>query len=246
LSNNKEELRPGWIVQLDGDEFDLEEWRRAFIEPFDPIAKKIPDGKTVLRCKDFEIYADASEVQARALVLVARLNGALLLANQTRPVKVAGVSKIDIDGKLHPWSYAVSIEFECQARDRITMEVIGPDGLSKATPAPGPSLPQHLNQLAELNDVASDLLDHFGRANNWYDIYKTLEFSASLVGSEHKLQVLLGVHASDAKNLKATANFYRHAKAHRPNNLVSLNEAMTILVIVVRAALSSNDTVEKS
>jgi hypothetical protein len=53
--------RPGWRIILAGDEFDLEDWRHSLNEPFDPVAELLPDGKTVLRSKDFDDLLEAGE-----------------------------------------------------------------------------------------------------------------------------------------------------------------------------------------
>ena len=81
------------------------------------------------------------------------------------------------------------------------------------------------NELAEQSDLVSDLLDHFSRADNWYDIYKTIELAALLVGSKHKLWPLLGSERAAANDLNECANFYRHARTRRqPPRMFTLNE----------------------
>lgn len=232
--------KPGWYARIEGDDADLDDWRHSLNEPFDPVAEKLPNGETVLRSTDFEGLADASEVRERALVLIGRLNGALNLWNGTRPVRFAGVYRIDSEGKQHAWIFAemAALEFgRCVMR--ATAVVFGPDGKPLPPPAPTPSQPQNWNGLAESNDDISDLLDHFGRADNWYDIYKTIEIAEDLVGSEHKLWKLLADDAQAAKNLKTCANFYRHAKTHRPRHLLTLVEGKPILAHLVRTLLAA-------
>ena len=223
--------KPGWYARLQGDGVDLDDWRHSLNEPFDPVAEKLPDGETVLRSADFEELEDASEVRERALVLIGRLNGALSIWNGTRPVKFGGVIRIDDEGKQHAWVFGEMAAIELgRFVLRATAVLLGPDGKPLPPPPPTPSQPQKWNLVAEKNDDVSDLLDHFGRADNWHDIYKTIEIAEHLAGSEHKLWKILGSDARLAKNLRTSANYYRHAKAYRPPKLLSLKEARPLLV----------------
>ena len=232
--------KPGWYARLQGEDVDLEDWTYSLDEPFDPVALKLPNGETVLRSADFEGLEDASEVRERALVLIGRLNGALNLWNDVRPVKFAGVYRIDDDGNQHAWVFAEMAAMELgRCVMRATAVVLGSDGKPVPPPPPAPSRPQDWNRLAEENDDISDLLDHFGRADNWYDIYKAIEIAEQVAGGGHKLWSLLGAEAKASKNLKASANFYRHAKAYRPPALLSLAKAKPILAHVVRTVLST-------
>jgi hypothetical protein len=225
---------------LEGDEVDLEDWRLSLGEPFDPSAFKLSSGETVLRSADFDGLTEAEEVRERALVLIGRLNGALKLWNDARPVRFAGVYQIDGQGKQHTYIFAEMAAFELgRCVMRATATVLGPDGQPIPPPPPRPSQPQSWNQLAQLNDDVSDLLDHFGRADNWYDIYKTIEFAEHLVGSEQRLWATLDADGKAGKRLKASANYYRHAKAYRPHNLLSLGEGKSILAVMIRKVLSA-------
>lgn len=232
--------RPGWYVQLEGNEGDLGDWCHSLNDPFDPVTELLPDGKTALRSADFEGLEDASEVRERALVLIARLNGAIGLWNGADPVRFGGVLRIDEAGNQRAWIFAELHANAGRARVRGTATVIvtGPDGQPLPPPPPEPSMPQRWNELAELNDDTSDLLDQYGRADNWYDIYKTIEIAAHLVGSKHRLWRLAGAEAAKLKNLDRTANFFRHARgAPRPSSPVTLNEARPLLSWLVQRVL---------
>ena len=231
--------RPGWYARLEGEDVDLDDWLQSFNEPFDPVALKLPNGEIVLRSADFDDLTEASDVRARALILVSRMNGAISLWNGAQPVRFAGVYRIDESGKQHAFIFAemAAMEFG-RCIMRATAVVLGPDGKPISPPPPEPSAPQKWNRLAEKNDDVSDLLDHLGRANNWYDIYKTIELAAHLVGSKHRLWRLADTQALTLKNLDRTANFYRHARgATRPAHPFTLNEARPLLAWMVRTVL---------
>ncbi len=237
----KNEPKPGWYARLQGNEIDLKCWRRSLNEPFDPVAIKLPDGQTALRSIDFEELHDASEVRERALILIGRLNGALSLWNGARSVTFGGIVKIDETGKQHTWIFAEAAALEMRIDVMSAALVsIGSDGKPLPPSPPTPSQPQDWNRLAQENDDVSDLLDHFGGADNWFDIYKTIEYAGIVVGSPRKLEKLVD-KSIDANNLKRNANFYRHArqvKYPRPEKVISLKEAGPMLAIVVRTALS--------
>ena len=78
--------------------------------------------------------------------------------------------------------------------------------------------------MATTDDDVADLLEQHGKADDWYEMYKAVELAERIAGGEHKLRQLLGGSAADCKNFKQTANFYRHARAPRPNTLTSLGD----------------------
>jgi hypothetical protein len=56
---------------------------------------------TVLRDAAFDELKSAREVRDRAAALIERLNGAVALSEQTRPLRFGGVIQIAPDGRLH-------------------------------------------------------------------------------------------------------------------------------------------------
>lgn len=234
-------LPEGWYASLQGDEVDRDDWCHSLNEPFDPVATKLPSGETVLASAEFQALNDAHDVRERALVLIGRLNGAIALWNGARPLRFGGVIRIDSDGKLHRTIFGEAA-IELRVTARATGVVIGSDGKPKAPPPPTPSQPQSWNALAQTNDAVSEMLDHFGRADNWYDIYKTIECCEDICGGgEAHLLSLVGDRdrARLVKRLKTTANSYRHNKARGSPRSLTLRDARLVLAEVVRAALTN-------
>ena len=89
-------------------------------------------------------------------------------------------------------------------------------------------------QAAQANDDVADLLRYLASADNWYDVYKAFEVVAAMVVGQHKLEQMLGADAKGYDVARRSANFYRHARKKRPDDLISLGEARTRLVHVVR------------
>ena len=146
---------------------------------------------------------------------------------------------MDEEGNQHQWVFADAAIAEGRCKVQGVGVALGADGQPMPPPPPEPSKPQRWNALADSNDGVSDLLDHFGRADNWIDIYKTMEFSGVLVGGEHKLLRLLGDTGKDAKALKSWANFFRHAKYPRPTREFTLHEAKPLLASIVQKVLET-------
>lgn len=229
-------VRPGWCAILQGEAVDLDDWCHALNDPFDPVAEKLPNGQTVLRSRDFEGLADAEAVRARALLLIGRMNGALAVWNGAKAVRFGGAMRIDEEGKQHTTIFAEGLAIVAgRAVVRGVAQVLGPDGKPLPPPPPTPSNPQAWNTLADNDDNLSDLLEQFGRADNWYDIYKALEIAAHFVGGKHRLRQLLGDRAAEYRNLDQTANFYRHARgATLPERPTTMAEAKALLITIVR------------
>lgn len=231
--------RPGWYALLQGDEIDLDYWLHSLKEPFDPVAVKLPDGQTVLRSIDFAGLNNASEVRERALILIGTLNGAMKLSSGARSLIFGGIVKIDESGKqhIHMFMEAALLENRFDVMGA-TLVAYGPDGKPLPPPPPVPSKTQIWNRIAQDNDLVSDLLDHFGRADYWYEIYKTIEYARLLVGSDDALKNLLGENVN-LENLKRNANFHRHARFPAPKRILSLKEAKSMLGVVVSTTLSA-------
>jgi len=229
---------PGWYARLQGEEADLEDWRYSLNEPFDPVAFQLPSGETVLRSSEFDDAQTAAEVRERALILIGRFNGAINLWNGAQPVTFGGVYQIDEAGGQHATVFMEALSINLgRFKMRATVTQIGADGEPIPPPPPMPSRPQVWNRIAVTNDNVSDLLDHAGRADNWYDIYKTLEIADLLLGKKRNLEKLFTKDEADLDLLRSSANFYRHARAHRPDNLLSLSDARPMLSYIVKKVL---------
>ena len=244
---------PGWIVQLTGDDLDLSYWERSLKPPFDPSCGRIPrDGGFVwaLRSRSFDQMETANEVRTRALTLIAQVNGALGVQGDADPLNFQAVGRIDNEGQISFTVFAglnervravdtATAEVQ-EGRDTITAtaEVRNANGNLVPPSPPEPSAAQKWIKAAEENDGIADMLVFAGRADNWFDIYKAIELAERLSGGEHKLPKLLGDSRAECQNMRKTANFYRHARTHRPKVLTNLTEAKPLLSFIVRTVLA--------
>ena len=107
------QLEPGWYAQILGENADLADWKRTLNKPFDPVAIEFPDDHTVLKSREFDGLTDADEVRSKALILIARLNGALRLSATAEPVRIGSIINVDADGCRHITTFmeAIAISF---------------------------------------------------------------------------------------------------------------------------------------
>ena len=235
--------RPGWIAQVQGHGFDLAYWEQSLKPPFDPVCERIPHGDgTVwgLRSATFDQLQSAEEVRAQAIIMIARLNGALRAQCGAEPLTLQGVARIDDSGNFH---FSVFLEAHARARSMVTgtIEARDADGNLVPPPPPEPSQAQRWVQVAEQNDDVGDMLIFAGRAEDWFDIYKALELAQSLAGGRpgRKLNALLGGASDEFERMWRTANMHRHARSKDPPTIpIPLAEAMSLLPFVIRSLLA--------
>jgi hypothetical protein len=227
----------GWYAILTGHQFDLSDWASALKAPFDPVAIWLKPDILGLQSSEFARAEDASDVRGRARALVERLNGAMSLWNRARPVQTDSVVRVDENGRQHHTMFAEPGSFELRSHARAVGLTIGVDGKPIEAP-PQPSMPQELIALGFEDEIVADMLSHLGRADNWYDIYKTVELAEALVGGKHKLERLLKAALPKFPTMRATANYHRHARAYLPPELTSLKDAKVILRQAVNTALA--------
>jgi hypothetical protein len=242
MGNGTAPLSPGWVVRLTGHEADFSCWERCLRPPFDPWCERIPrDGSCVwaLRSRYFDHLQIADEVRDRAIPLIQQLNGALGVGVNAEPLTFDGVGHIDDQGGFNSFLFA-ELHDELQARDTFSASVEVRDANGNLIPPPPPeeSATQRWMRAAEEDDDIADMLAFAGRADNWFDIYKTIELAQKLAGGQHKLIGLLGGSYRECERMRRTANFYRHARDSRPPKiLTTLAEARPLLSLIVRTVL---------
>jgi hypothetical protein len=220
----------GWGAVLSGGPDDLEVWKQALKAGFDGYPwTEVHDGKTILRSARLDELASSEDVRDGAIALIERLNGALALAEQTKPVRFGGVMEFDPDGRRHQHVFAEGFLVSASARLRGAGVVTGSDGRPVPPSPPKPSLVQRWVARAETDELLQDALIYFGRitswyipearqaeATDWFDVYKCLECLKKRHGGERAFLELNWAPREKVKLLKQTADRARHAKRVRP------------------------------
>jgi hypothetical protein len=166
------------------------------------------------------------------LPLVEQLNGAQRISQEMQPVQCNGVGRVDSDGKLSIIEFAEA-HFDGFGTASAVGEARDAQGNLISSP-PRASEVQRWVQAAQDNDDVADLLRLLASTDNWYDIYKAFEVIEAMVGGQHKLEKMLGPDAKVYEVARQSANYYRHARTRRPDDLISLEESRSRLVHVVR------------
>jgi hypothetical protein len=235
-TQNEVKVSNGWGAKILGRPKDLSQWAASLKPPDDPWVE-VHRGEHVLRAQSLDESGSAGEVKGRAVAQIERLNGAMALFSAgAEPVKFAGVIEFR-DGALHETMFVEHGEIILSGTSFFSATATG----GSAAP-PGPSEVQQWMSIADGDDLLEDALIYFGRATDWFDIYKTLEclilkFGA---GNEEKFIGLDWAPAASVRLLKRTANWARHArqKFDPPPNPMPLKEARQLLAQLVRRALS--------
>jgi hypothetical protein len=236
--------KPGWGAIVEGEPTDLEAWQHTLKDPsFDPWVE-IDDRKTVLRSASLDGLASAIEVRDGAGALIARLNGAVALSQQARPLRFGGVIQFAADGKQHRTMFPEMAALEARGGfARINVTVTGPDGKPVPEPSPQPSEVQRWAAKADGDKLLGDALMYFGKGANWFDIYKVFECLFERAGGQHEFLALNWEPKTEVNRLKHSADWARkwarHAKPKDkpPKDPMNVNDAHVLLGRLLRRAL---------
>ena len=157
--------KPGWGAVLVGEPADLNDWTFQLKEAFDPWVE-VHNTETILRSASLDELTTAGDVRDRAIVLIERLNGALALSEQTKPLRIGGVIQVAPDGRLHRTLFAEGGVYRIlggRAKLRATLTLTGPGGGPLPPPPPQPSQVQNWAAVAESEELLDDALIYFGR-----------------------------------------------------------------------------------
>jgi hypothetical protein len=233
----------GWGAVITGEPQDLADWAFLLKQRFDPWIE-MHDADTVLRSAWLDELGSASEVREQATAYIARLNSAMALSQNAKPVRLAGAIRFAPDGAMHKTDFpeALSLEIGRPAFGRPPLTVIGPDGQPIPPAPPEPSEVQHWAIIADEEYWLNEALIYFGRATNWFDAFKVLECLIERFGGrKEKEKNFLALKWAPKKRiqlLKRTANWAaRHAGLKRPPKSMELPEARQLVGQLLRRAL---------
>jgi hypothetical protein len=228
----------GWGAVIQGEPTDLAAWGYALKEQFD-LWVETHGSETVLRSTSLDELESAGEVRDRAIAYIDRLNGAMAVSQDSSPVRFGAVIRFGPDGGLHRTLFIEPAKFEVRG-PMISAAIIGPDGQPVPPPPPQPSEVQRWAMLADDEILLDDALIYFGRATDWFDVYKALECLILRFGdNETAFLALSWAPATEVVRLKRTANWARHARRRyeRPPNPMEIKEARQLLGQLLRRAL---------
>ena len=205
-----------WCVVLEGAIDDLDDWAWFLKPPFDPNVTWLDQAgarHAISRAAAFEGLNTSQEVYDRALLLVERLAGGMMLVGEPSKMKVGAVAEFRADGRVG-FCHVLVAQNLVTGRPRFGRPILtvrNAEGQIIPRAPPSASPVQVWSALAADNDVVADMLTHFARADNWFDLYKTWELAKKRIGGEHTRRWKAVTAGLRAKAMSSTANFYRHA-----------------------------------
>lgn len=173
--------------------------------------------------------------------MISGLNGAVALSQGARRLDLGGVIEFTANGGLNCTMFAEMAAFEFRIKARAVGVAIGSDGQPIPT-IPQPSEVQTWTEIATNVPLLEDALIHFGRADDWFDIYKCLECLFTLYGGEAEFYKLKWAPRSRINLMKQSADLLRHAIRARPTQVrpphpMKIKEAQDLLKSLLRRAL---------
>ena len=225
---------------LAGHEFDVQDWREELPTQFDPAVIEVPDENapggiaSVLRSSEFDGCSSSAEVRKVASYLVPTLSGLIAVRRKgARPVGPGRtVYEFPADGSVRRH---MSIEPQ-PGEIRLRGSAVLLRHCGERVEEPKPSCTQWL-----ANRVSGDLreaLHFYNRADNWFDLFKSLEAVQHHVGGRDKLKEF-GFTREELSSLGASPQHVRHYKSTaNPPRLLTLEQARDLMRRILEAVLS--------
>jgi hypothetical protein len=196
------EVAGSWNVKVSGHRFDLADMRDLLQPPHEVVEI---DGATYLRIGGIDVAPDASEAQARAIDIVARVNGALDVAkDDAQLINVENiVVRIGQDGSKTFGLLAATGRLTIRGRAALT----GAAADGRVVP-PAPTLERRLTAAAHVNPTVGRVLTVMG--SGCADrLYRTWELICDDVGYDDVIAMMACTQVQ-LQRFTATLNSPRH------------------------------------
>lgn len=207
-------VSPGWAIELEGEQVDLDDFEIELSRPHSPWVERDGD-RLLLRSMTWVDLKTSSEVMYDGRRLIEQLNGAARLVHaDAREVRLGALRRFDENGR--------PIQVIIGGTINMVLAAMRARGRGSVSPEPATvKLPNFMQRAIKAADkdatnVRSELLRHIARADNWFDLYKAIEFTEVLKGGEHAIKFSLESNGFREdwqawKLARMTANHYRHA-----------------------------------
>lgn len=227
-----------WGIEINGHDFDLQDWQNQFRPPFDPWVEK-HDETYIFRTRRFDGIDDAEAVSKAASFLVGHMNGAMFAVCRAKPLTTGALIELKADGSRGRSVFLAMAGAAARGRASAVAVVLDKDGKERIQP-PVPTQVQEWAEIASADEQLADAL-MFSARMDWFDIYKAIECLEAKAGGEQALRQLNWISKDELGLLKRTANSFRHwsRKFDPPANPMSLDVAHDKLGSLVSAAFTA-------
>jgi hypothetical protein len=226
-----------WCFRLQGKVSILSTWESMFYGCSDATVEQRPgpDGQAeyFLRSQRFDGLADLSEVFHLAADLFAKMSGAAKVFSSGASVSLGDAMQVHADGSRTAIKRVI-------ANMRAGLEFLATISTGTKTGEPPEREAQRWLMLAEEDDNVADALEHFTRADNWFDLYKVYEVICRGVGGEAALDDKEWATTYRIEDVRRTANHYRHyrRRGEKPATPLNTDQARELLRQAMRAWLT--------
>jgi hypothetical protein len=230
-----------WIVNITGDETDLQELAKVWNQP-DLTIEKENEGY-ILKSSHFTSLSSDQEVREKANELLIPLNaGIKLTLGALKPIEIAHTTQIMPDGKKMAFVMAYAVVHHRAFASAVLTKI---DGTIEIENPADPVIP--IFTLAQKNPQVAKMCQYINLdLNSWFTLYNILEileedgFKSIKRGGNHKKKAdaftqtadnyrVLGVKARHAKELTK-----KKRKIEIPPNPMNLSEAQDFIKMLIR------------
>jgi hypothetical protein len=232
-----------WRVQLQGEQFDLQELKEILLDNDPCIIEE--DSNFYLTSKAWDKLGESREVNAQAKAHIQDLeNAAYLHHKDTASLGIGSIIRIDDDGKKHHFLIAETGRFTFRV-GRVRFK-----GIARGQAKTVQSRPEHpvIKILRKSkNPLVKDAL-RFYRKGDWVNLYKAYEIVNDAVHGKHEMvrrgwvsKESINSFTQTAQSRKALGDDARHAsvKFNPPKTPMTINEAKTIIGTLLQRWLES-------
>jgi len=211
-----------WRVNLQGDDFDLEQLALMLTSPGPRIRRE--EGSFFLTSDRLNALDDAHKVREVANEMLQSLNGlARLRLNARKPLSVGNLQRVEDDGKTH--CHMVAESAELSLRGSVAIVKIGEGGAT--APVQQADTLFLWFSLAQTDETVARVLRMYGKAvQPWRDFYPIYEIIEHDVGGEKALVSKGWTSRNQIERFNRTADNSK-ASGENARHGVSTNEPPT-------------------
>ena len=219
----------GWSLNLNVPKADRETWLSTFAQGNDPELSEI-DGQLYLFTKEITDAADKEEAYRVGQLVLARVNGLMLLYFGFDPAIGSGVVCFGEDGKRHIFVDPGAL--------LVVLPVLEPEAAAEAV--------RRGYAVAASSEWISRALSDFRPPVDWYGLYKVFECLEEQAGNAGtRLSQIEGISKNAISAFEHTANtLHRHppgARGDPPKAPMNAADAFGLIRVMLAATIESVD-----
>lgn len=237
-----------WKIELTGDNSDLEELSKVFIEK--DLSIVLENGQFILKSECFDSLSNHNEVETKVIELLKLVNaGAKLALDSKKVIDYESVFWVDENGARH--AFLRTIEVTTLISTRISWKITRSDGIIETYNQANPLV--NWMKIAKLDKSVRKAFDQINHDFNSWDafckIIEILEDDHFEHVRKQQKRVKEGKYRAEVNRLTGTANSYkaislesRHARVFEPpENPMQFSEAKALIILILHEWLAHKE-----